>query len=602
MIQLTYRFSQVLMAIAIALALAACVTPSPTPTVEPSPTPTAEPTPTPTVEPSPTVEPGDLPDAVEYDLGEATVIQERFPEGNRFRNMPVRLNGVIAAPAGAGGPYPVVLILHGTHPGCPVDEMEVDRWPCAPEVEQPNYRGFAYLVRGMAAQGYVALAININAENTFGFGEPVQGERLQQLVDLHLGALAAASADGPNNFGVPLQGRADLGRLALAGHSRGGDAAYWLAHTWGTDAASAAQRSYGPVAGLLLIAAAVASFDLPAEAQMPTAVILPACDGDVVNQEGQLFFEGARLAPGQTQWATSVWLERANHNFFNAILPDDLFGRQGRADCESLLEPESQRDFLVAYAADFLTTLFTQDTAAASAAAGRLGMDVREAAPDALYGFPARVAVLAPTAERRALLIPATAEELTTNLPGGAVTEAAVVTHFCPAGYYTPTMLPGSEPCRRVNVVIPGQPALAVVSWEQSGAAWRFTLPAGEGDLSGYTAVSLRAAVDPLSPLNAPGRYQAFSIRLTDRAGHTATAATRPEEPALAFPVGLAEPDEFFGELFTGRAPMTTIRLQLRDFEGVDLTDIEELALLFDQTPSGALFLGDLEWVRAPRP
>ena len=83
-----------------------------------------------------------LPPAVEYNLGDATIIQERFPEDSRFRNMPVRLNGVIAAPE-AGGPYPVVLILHGTHPGCPEVEHGVDRWPCDPAVEQPNYRGFA---------------------------------------------------------------------------------------------------------------------------------------------------------------------------------------------------------------------------------------------------------------------------------------------------------------------------------------------------------------------------------------------------------------------------------------------------------------------------
>ena len=121
-----------------------------------------------------------LPAAVEYDLGEATIVQERFPEDSRFRNMPVRLNGVIAAPAD-GGPFPVVLILHGTHPGCPEDEQGVDRWPCDPEVEQPNYRGFDYLASDLAEQGYVALSININAENTFGFGEPTAGERLRSL-------------------------------------------------------------------------------------------------------------------------------------------------------------------------------------------------------------------------------------------------------------------------------------------------------------------------------------------------------------------------------------------------------------------------------------
>ena len=53
----------------------------------------------PTAEPLATVEAGGLPAAVEYDLGEATIVQERFAEGDRFRNMPVRLNGLIAVPS-----------------------------------------------------------------------------------------------------------------------------------------------------------------------------------------------------------------------------------------------------------------------------------------------------------------------------------------------------------------------------------------------------------------------------------------------------------------------------------------------------------------------
>ena len=161
------------------------------------------------------------PQAVEYNLGETTITQARFPEDSRFRNMPVRLNGVIAVPDEGAGPFPVVVILHGTHPGCPEID-HVDRWPCDPADERPNYQGFGYLAEHLAANGYVALSININAENTFGFGEPTPGERLKQIVDKHLRALATASAGGENKFGVDLKGKADMQRLALAGHSRGG--------------------------------------------------------------------------------------------------------------------------------------------------------------------------------------------------------------------------------------------------------------------------------------------------------------------------------------------------------------------------------------------
>ena len=169
--------------------------------MQPTETPIKTPIATPSLEAAETsqaataTEPASLPVAVEYNLGDTTITQSMFPEDSRFRNMPVRLNGIIAVPDGDGAPYPVVVILHGNHPGCPVPEGDtVDRWPCDPEVERPNYRGFDYLVRQLAAQGYVALSINVNAENTFGFGEPVPIERLGQLVDLHLKALAAATS------------------------------------------------------------------------------------------------------------------------------------------------------------------------------------------------------------------------------------------------------------------------------------------------------------------------------------------------------------------------------------------------------------------------
>jgi len=46
---------------------------------------------------------------------------------------------------------------------------------------------------------------------------------------------------------------------------------------------------------------------------------------------------------------------------------------------------------------------------------------------------------------------------------------------------------------------------------------------------------------------------------------------------------------------------LTTIRLPLDGFAGVDLSDVTEIAILFDQTTSGYLFLGDLELIRPPQ-
>jgi len=589
------------------------IPPTDAPTAEPPAATEAPATDIPTSEPTAEIEvigtddaPDGLPAGIFYDLGEAAVIQSNFPEDSRFRNMPVRLNGVMAAPESGDGPFPVVLILHGTHPGCPVNDMGVDAWPCDPLVERDNYAGFEYLVRELAARGYVALAPNINAENTFGFGEPVAGERVLQLVDLHLSALAEAAAGGENNFGVDLNGVADLEQLTLMGHSRGADMVNWLAGDFagGPNLAAPdafAAHGYGPVNGLLLIAPAVALFGSEGTA-VPLAAIISACDGDVIDGAGQDFYEQVRLDEGSTAPATSVMLAAANHNGFNTTLGGDGFAPTDRPDCQTLLEPETQRQFLVDYAADFLTMLDSPDAAERSAAAARLGLDATAPVPAELYGQPVQPAIHAAAADRLTVFIPAGEGDMSTNLPGGAIIADNITNRYCEMGYSTPASNPGSEPCLRPNVTIPGYPAMAVVNWEGEGGAWRFELPEGARDLSGYTTVSLRAAVDPLSPLNASGEPQALSIRLTDGVGNSAAVATRPDEPALAFPVGATREDEFFGEVFSSLVPLTTIRLPLDGFAGVDLSDVTEIAILFDRTASGNLFLGDLELIRPPQP
>lgn len=578
------------------LLLFACTTP---PAVEPAtetaaapPADTPEPTsdsPDPTADsPEPTTEAdGDLPPAVFYDLGETTVIQDNFAEDSRFRNMPVRLNGVMAVPTGEG-PFPVVLILHGTHPGCPV-VGEVDVWPCDPEEEQRNYAGFEYLARELAARGYVALAPNINAEFTFGFGEPIASVRLRQLLDQTMRALATAAGGGDNGFGVQLAGVADLSRLVLIGHSQGGEMANFMVRQVGlTTAAGAAELGYGPVRGLLLVAPAH-NTEGTTGSDAPLAVILPACDGDVMGLDGQHFYEAVRFQTEHT-WATTVLLEGANHNGFNTILGPDMVAHAGRPGCQPPLDTEAQRQFLVDYAADFLTAILSDSGNKAYGARSRLGLSVAGSVPAELYGRPARVNVLPPSADRLPLLTPDEAAAVAT-----AANADGVTLFFCPPGY---TVEPELAPCRRPNFVNPANPTMVVVSWT-GPSELRFELPVGARDLSGYTTLSLRAALDPLSELNAAGMQQRFSVRLTDGSGDMAVNLVGPGEPALQYPAGeFTESESFPPGLLDAVVHMTAVRLQLGSFAGVDQSDVVEIALWFDQTPSGTLFVADVEVAR----
>ena len=228
----------------------------------------------------------------------------------------------------------------------------------------------------------------------------------------------------------------------------------------------------------------------------------------------------------------------------------------------------------------------------------RLGMESGSVARDSIQGFPARIAALAASSDRFPLLLPADASELTANLAGGNLAANGVDLTYCEMGYLVPSMKPGSEPCKRVNLVIPGHPAMIVASWQKDGSALRFSMPAGS-DIREYASVNLRAALDPLSPLNQPGATQAFSVQITDNSGNTATVVTQPDEPALRFPEGNQEVnDTFEGGWFTGRVPLTSIRVPLQEFEGVNLANVREISLVFDQNNSGSLFISDVELVR----
>jgi hypothetical protein len=274
------------------------------------------------------------------------------------------------------------------------------------------------------------------------------------------------------------------------------------------------------------------------------------------------------------------------------MLDGDPFGLRGRPDCATLLTPEQQQAFLSAYAVDFFNAVFgdAQQEAQSKLA---LGMTPSEYAPNTLYGLPARVAAFYPAEQRTVLFTPASEAELTTNALGGAVTTRGLTMHFCPEGHYTPVSKPGSEPCRRVNVSIPGQPALAVISWPGPSAV-TFAIPEGKRDLRDAVAISLRVAVNPLSELNAPEADPTLLIRVTDGKGQSVITGIRAEEPALRFPVGEVEADEMFGPMFTGKAPLTTLRVPR--LELIDWSDVREVSLVTEG--SGELFLADVEVVR----
>jgi dienelactone hydrolase len=219
--------------------------------------------------------------------------------------VPIEMVGHVVEPSAdaATGPRPLVLFLHGRHSVCydPDDESAGGDWPCqAPEIDIPSQLGYDYLQRVLASQGYATVSIRANGINGQDWRLPDGGaDARAELVEAHLDHwvdLAAAH-------------QVDLDRVVLVGHSRGGE---------GVDRASIQIPLDAPyrIAGQVLIAPT--DFGYQTAPYVPTVTLLPYCDGDVSDLEGQRFTDTARdLTDDDTSLKSSVLVMGANHNYFN---------------------------------------------------------------------------------------------------------------------------------------------------------------------------------------------------------------------------------------------------------------------------------------------
>lgn len=115
------------------------------------------------------------------------------------------LNGLVWYPAGEG-PFPLALIVHGNHNAGDYSEG-----------------GYAYLCEHLASRGFIAVSVDENFLNGWFIydGEGKEMAVRSWLLLKHLQAWRQWNADAANVF----YGKVDLARVALMGHSRGGEAA-----------------------------------------------------------------------------------------------------------------------------------------------------------------------------------------------------------------------------------------------------------------------------------------------------------------------------------------------------------------------------------------
>ncbi|MFB9274711.1 alpha/beta hydrolase [Cohnella cellulosilytica] len=261
-----------------------------------------------------------------------------------FDETALPLNGRVWLPEG-DGPYPIVLMVHGNH-----------------LMEDFSDEGYGYLGELLASRGIAAVSVD---ENFFNYsvwsGIPEQDMKLRAWLLLqHIRQLQSYS----ERQDTPFYGRIDFNRIALLGHSRGGQAAAMAADAsrWFADDPSLPERGSYEIEAVIALAPTDTEVDgeRPRLQDISYLTLQGAKDTDLVSFYGDRQYGRADFSGVNAAFKASLYIEDANHSQFNTTwgrsdnaMPAGLFIRP-----KSLLPAEDQRRIAKTYVSAFAEAVF----------------------------------------------------------------------------------------------------------------------------------------------------------------------------------------------------------------------------------------------------
>lgn len=269
-----------------------------------------------------------------------------------FDETELPLQGRVWIPQGEG-PFPLVLVVHGNH-----------------GMENFSDPGYAYLGEHLASNGFIVVSVDENFLNSStadminpidpGIG-PENDARGWMLLE-HLSLWRQWMGDDTH----ALHGKADMSRIGLIGHSRGGEAVA-IAAAFNSidhypDDATLAFDYHFDIGGIIAIAPADGQYK-PRKRPTPLKdinyfTIHGSMDGDVSSFMGSSQYSRVELTGEDFRFKSSLYITGANHGQFNTSWGRNDFPAPINLllDTRPIMDPEDQRRIARVYFLAFFDT------------------------------------------------------------------------------------------------------------------------------------------------------------------------------------------------------------------------------------------------------
>lgn len=485
------------------------------------------------------------------------------------------------------GPFPLVLAVHGNH-----------------AMEDWSDPGYGYLGELLASRGILFASVDENFLNSsisdlVGYpkgGLDEENDARGVVLLEHLNAWRGFNAD-PGN---PFHGKVDLSRVALIGHSRGGEAVAVAAafNRLPADPDDARIKfDYGFGLRAVVAIAPVDGQYKPANQGTPIKDVSylglhGSYDGDVTTFDGSRQWSRVRFSNDTFRFKAQVYVHGANHGQFNTTWGrDDAGGLRGRLLNQAAIMPgDSQRRVAQVYISAFLeATLRDRREYLALFQDSRAGAD----------WLPKGI-ILTRLTTSADQVVSSYSEDInlaTTTIPGGSIRGANLAD-------WKERLVPLKSGDQAMRAVFLGWNR---EEWPKDTARYEILLPDSGLVTSGTTALvfdlaDARQSPSPRDP-DKPDKKASkadpaskqpidFTVEVEDRDGHTARlplSAVRGVQRQLEARV-LKLP--FLSDEANSELVFQTIGFPLRAFAGVDPGRLRALRLLFNRSINGVVAVG----------